>query len=71
MQSIDSLGPIVRQLPPELQQEVIEYAIQLAHRAKTGRRKRSLKLDWAGGLSYLAGSTTAVDLQHKISELRI
>ena len=70
MQSIDSLGPIVRQLPPELQEEVIEYVMHLAERAKSGRR-RSLRLDWAGGLSYLAETTTSVDLQHTISRLRI
>jgi len=70
MQSIETIEPIVRQLPPELQQEVIDYVMNLAHRAKTAQR-RSLKLDWAGGLSYLADTTNSVDLQHKISTWRI
>jgi Protein of unknown function (DUF2281) len=70
MESIESIGSIVRELPPEQQQEVIEYVMHLSQRAKTGRR-RSLKLDWAGGLSYLADKTTSVDLQHTISRLRI
>mgnify|MGYP001298840577 CR=1 FL=1 len=34
MQSMESIGPILRQLPPELQQEVIEYARQLVYREK-------------------------------------
>lgn len=70
MQSIETIEPLIRQLPPELQQEVIDYVINLAQRVKTGR-KRSLKLDWAGGLSYLGETTNSVDLQHTISTWRV
>jgi hypothetical protein len=70
MQSIDMIAPIVRELPPELQKEVIDYVLRLAHRTKVGE-KRHLNLDWAGGLAYLAETTTSVNLQHDISKWRI
>ena len=52
----------IRELPPDLQQEVgdfIEYLV-----AKRGQQAK-LHLDWAGGLREFRDRFTSVELQHR------
>lgn len=66
MQTIEDL---IRQLPPDLQQEVIDFAKLLMERRepKLGRR---LRQDWAGALRDYREQYTALDLQRRALEWR-
>lgn len=67
MQSIERR---IRELPPELQQEVGDFVEFLL--AKREKRTRSAPtFEWAGALKDLAGTCTSVELQHRISKWRI
>jgi len=64
MQTIEDL---IRQLPPDLQQEVKDFAEFLLK--KRGRKaKEKLKLDWKGALRDMRDEYTSMELQHKIVE---
>lgn len=69
MQIRDIIDPIIRELSPESQEAVIDDVRHHAHRVNNDGT-RHLKLDWTGGLEYLAKTTTSVDLQHLISGWR-
>ncbi|MEW6771948.1 MAG: DUF2281 domain-containing protein [Bacillota bacterium] len=63
------LEELIRQLPPDLQQEVKDFAEFLL--AKRGKKPlRPPKFDWAGALKDLKERYTSVELQHKILEWR-
>ena len=64
MQTIEEL---IRQLPPDLQQEVIDFAKFLMQKRQ---RKASgeLKLDWRGALRDMRDEYTSVELQHRLVE---
>jgi len=65
-----SLEEMIRKLPPEYQQEVEDFVeFLLVKRAK--KKRGTPKFDWAGALNDLRNQYTSVELQHKISELRI
>ncbi len=65
-----SLEEIIRKLPPEHQQEVEDFVEFLLE--KRAKKKRGIpKFDWSGALNDLRNQYTSVELQHKISELRI
>ena len=66
MQTIEDL---IRELPPDLQQEVIDFAEFLLERRepKLGRR---LRQDWAGALRDYREQYTALDLQRRALEWR-
>lgn len=59
----------IMKLPPNKQQEVIDFIEFLSKQVKP-KEKKYLKLDWAGGLKDLRDKYTSVELQHKISEWR-
>lgn len=59
-----SLDDKIRDLPPELQQEVESFIQSLAARMKTEETTR-LRLDWKGALQELSSEYSSVDLQHK------
>jgi len=69
MQSRDIIDPHVRELSPALQEAVINDVRHHAHRIDVDGTQH-LKLDWTGGCSYLAKTTTSVDIQHSISGWR-
>lgn len=67
---MQSLKEVIEQLPPELQQEVRDFAeFLLEKRARKSHHKP--RFDWAGALKDLKGQYTSVELQHKILEWRI
>ena len=59
-----SLDDKIRELPPELQQEVESFIQSLATRMKSEDTTR-LRLDWKGALQELSTENSSVDLQHK------
>ncbi|HKP13371.1 MAG TPA: DUF2281 domain-containing protein [Blastocatellia bacterium] len=59
-----SLDDKVRELPPELQQEVESFIESLSDRMKS-KDAVQLRLDWRGALQELSAEYSSVDLQHK------
>jgi hypothetical protein len=59
-----SLRDRIRELPPELQQEVESFIESLSGRTKP-RGAIQLRLDWRGALQELSAEYSSVDLQHK------
>ena len=52
------------QLPPDLRKEVVNF-IDFLLTQKVSKRKKKLKLDWAGGLKEYRDQYTALELQKK------
>ena len=65
-----TLEELIRELPPELQQEVRDF-IEFLVEKRVRRPRGKPKFDWAGALKDLRDQYTSVELQHKISEWRI
>jgi hypothetical protein len=61
---MDAFGELMAKLPPELQQEVWDFARFLVEK-KTNPKRRRLRLDWAGGLAELKEKYTSLELQKK------
>lgn len=67
---MQTLKEFIEQLPPDIQQEVRDFAeFLLEKRRKRPRDKPNF--DWAGALRDLRGRYTSVQLQHQITEWRI
>ena len=61
---METIEELMAKLPPELQQEVQDFAQFLVE--KRGRPKRKkLRLNWAGGLREFGDQYTSLDLQKK------
>lgn len=65
-----SIEERIKELPPELQQEVVDFIDFLTERRLRQPRGKP-NFDWAGALKDLRDQYTSVELQHKISEWRI
>lgn len=63
---MQTLKELIDQLPPELQQEVRDFAEFLLEK-KAGRK---LRQDWAGALREYKGQYTSLKLQKKALEWR-
>jgi hypothetical protein len=61
---------LIKELPPELQQEVEDFARFLAARGDK-EHPRKPTFEWAGALKDLRDQYTSVELQHKISDWMI
>jgi hypothetical protein len=69
VKNMGNLKEMIDQLPPELQEEVKEFAeFLLEKRAKKFGRK--LRQDWAGALKGYREQYTSLDLQKKALEWR-
>jgi hypothetical protein len=64
MRKIDGL---MEKLPPELQDEVYDFA-QFLLEKKTQPKQKRLRMDWAGGLSEFRDKFTSLELQKKALE---
>jgi len=64
-----SIEEIIRELPPDLRQQVEEFVQTLIakQKRKTGVK---LRMDWAGGLREFRDQYTALELQKKALEWR-
>jgi hypothetical protein len=68
MSSERVLEKIIKELPPDLQQEVADFA-QFLWQKKMKREKRKLSLTWAGGLREFRDRYTSLELQKKGASL--
>ncbi|MDE0638370.1 MAG: DUF2281 domain-containing protein [Candidatus Poribacteria bacterium] len=59
----------IRELPPELQEEVIHF-IDFLRTKKSSNRKKKPNLEWIGGLKAYRDQFTALELQKKASDWR-
>jgi len=64
MKKIDEL---IEQLPPELQDEVFNFA-QLLLKVKAQPKQKKLRMSWAGGLKEFRDEFTSMELQKKSLE---
>jgi len=64
-----SLEEMVKELPPELQQEVLDFVEFLIER-RMRKRGRKLRQDWAGSLRDYRDRYTSLELQQKALEWR-
>ncbi len=62
------LEELLQELPPELQQEVYDFARFLLETKAQPRRKGKLRLTWAGALREYRDRYTSLDLQRKALE---
>lgn len=63
------LADLVKDLPPDLQQEVYDFAKFLLD-TKVKRKQNHLRADWAGALKDLRDQFTSIELQKKALEWR-
>lgn len=66
-QQSQSIKEMVKQLPPEMQEEVRDF-IEFLLEKRVRKPKRELKLDWRGALRDLRDQYTSVQLQHRAPE---
>jgi hypothetical protein len=66
---MSAIERIMKDLPPDLQQEVEDFAVSVRKREKR-KRGRKLRQDWAGGLRAYRGQYTSLELQKKALEWR-
>ncbi|OPY56368.1 MAG: hypothetical protein A4E51_00472 [Methanosaeta sp. PtaU1.Bin055] len=64
MRLMESIEELMAKLPPNLQQEVKDYARHLVEKEAKPRRKK-LRLTWAGGLREFRDRYTSLELQEK------
>jgi hypothetical protein len=62
-----TLDELMSELPPELRQEVHDFARSLLETKVRAPRKK-LRLNWAGGLREFRDKYTSLELQHKALE---
>lgn len=64
---MESLESMIKRLPPDLQQEAIDF-VQFLLEKHVNRKRTHLKLDWVGGLSEYRDQHTSLGLQKKALE---
>jgi hypothetical protein len=62
-----TLEELIKELPPQLQNEVREYAQYLVD-TKAKPKRKYLRMDWAGGLREYRDQFTSLQLQKKALE---
>lgn len=62
-----NLEEIIKELPPDLQEEVKDFAKYLLE-TKTNPKRKKLTLTWAGGLREFRDKFTSLELQKKALE---
>jgi len=64
---MESIEELMAKLPPDLQQEVKDFAQFLVEKKAKPKRKK-LRLTWAGGLREFRDQYTSLELQKKSLE---
>lgn len=67
MSTRQGLEELIRELPPELLQEVHDFA-QFLLDTKVRRKQKKLRLNWAGALREFRDQFTSLELQKKALE---
>jgi len=65
-----SLEELIKELPPDLRQEVQDFVEFLLERKVNRKKLQKPRLDWKGALKDLRDQYTSVELQHKAMEWR-
>lgn len=65
-----AMEDIIKELRPEFQRKVQDLAASLLDRQKRHPRPKP-RFDWAGALEDMKDQYTSVELQHRISRLRV
>jgi len=66
---MSSFEELVKELPPDLRQEVQDFARYLL-KTKVRPRRSKMRLTWAGGLKEFRDQYTSLELQKKALEWR-
>ncbi len=66
---MQTINELFEQLPPDLQQEVTDFAEFLVDK-KVRRKQKKLRMTWAGALREYRGRFTSIELQKKALEWR-
>ncbi len=64
-----SLEELVRELPPDVEQEVRDF-VEFVLQRRTRKPLGSPDFEWAGALKDMRDQYTSVELQHKLSDWR-
>lgn len=64
---METLEELIKQLPPDLKQEVRDF-IEFLIEKRSRKKERKLRLDWAGGLREYRDQFTSLELQKKALE---
>lgn len=67
--TLEQVITVVKELPPELRQEVGDFALFLQHR-RLKERASPPTFEWMGALQELRENYTSVDLQHEAAGWR-
>ncbi len=62
-----NIEEMIKELPPELQEEVIDFTEFLLEK-KVHPKQKKLRMTWAGGLKEFRHQFTSLDLQKKALE---
>lgn len=65
-----TIEELIRELPPDLQQEVYDFACFLLEKKKIRSKQEKLSMTWAGGLKEFRDQFTSLELQKKALEWR-
>jgi hypothetical protein len=68
--SVEKIAQMVRELPPNLQQEVEDFVEFLLERSQR-EPKNTPTFEWAGALQEMRPEYSSVNLQHQISQWRL
>lgn len=66
-QGMKTVEELIKELPPELQQEVYDFAKFLLE-SKVPPRQKKLRMTWAGALREFRDKFTSIELQKKALE---
>jgi len=69
MSAVEQIAEMTSALPPELQQEVVDFVRFLLNKRGQPKQKK-LRLTWAGGLREFRDKFTSLELQKKALEWR-
>jgi hypothetical protein len=64
-----SLNQLLKHLPPQAKKELIDFAEFLNKKYAKTAKKKTLRLNWAGGLQGYDDDIDPVELQHKIADI--
>jgi len=64
---LKNIEEMIKELPPELQEEVIDFTEFLLEK-KVHPRQKNLRMTWAGGLREFRDQFTSLELQKKALE---
>ena len=65
---MESLGEIIKFLPPELKQEAKDFIEYLMQKRQYPKKGKKLSLDWAGGLKKYRSGYSTLELEEKALE---